>query len=382
MPRPRDESAELGSDSFLDVMSNMVGILIILVVMVGARLKSTPREVLVAAFQKSQAAAAEPASAAAPAPAVEPAPAPAPFVEPVLRPAPPPPAPAPELPPEDPPLDLTQPRQTAQALVDDLARLGNEYVGLSEMTTSHRRDVASLNNEIAAREARLAAKRQQLSSADQASAELAAEVEQLKQALDRQTQALAAVRTRTPAAVKIQSYTTPIGRTVTGDQAFYQLQGGRVTPIPFQELINLATEDLKRQILKLRSQSEISTLVGPRGGFRLRYVIVRKEASATDQLAGAQQANISESSVLIPVEENTGENLREALRPDSIFRQSLARLNPGKHTVTLWIYPDSFELFRALNEELHRQGFSIAARPLPPGTPIGSSNEGSRSVAQ
>jgi hypothetical protein len=51
-------------------------------------------------------------------------------------------------------------------------------------------------------------------------------------------------------------------------------------------------------------------------------------------------------------------------------------------TVTLWCYPDSFEEFRKLREELHRLGVPTAGRPMPEGAPIGGSTEGSKSVVQ
>ena len=35
--------------------------------------------------------------------------------------------------------------------------------------------------------------------------------------------------------------------------------------------------------------------------------------------------------------------------------------------VTMWVYPDSFRLFRQLRDELNAHGFSVAGRPLPEG---------------
>jgi hypothetical protein len=51
-------------------------------------------------------------------------------------------------------------------------------------------------------------------------------------------------------------------------------------------------------------------------------------------------------------------------------------------TITLWCYPDSFEEFRGLREELHRLGIPTAGRPMPEGAPIGGSTDGSKSVVQ
>ncbi len=82
------------------------------------------------------------------------------------------------------------------------------------------------------------------------------------------------------------------------------------------------------------------------------------------------------------VELTTGEPLDTALADTSSFRQSLAALKPGKTTVTLWVYQDSFAEFRQLRKELYRLGFVTAGRPLTDTMPIGGSPDGSRSAAE
>ena len=57
-------------------------------------------------------------------------------------------------------------------------------------------------------------------------------------------------------------------------------------------------------------------------------------------------------------------------------------MNFARATVTLWIYPDSFSLYRRLREDLTEQGFSVAARPLPEGMTIRGSPMGTQSAAQ
>ena len=56
--------------------------------------------------------------------------------------------------------------------------------------------------------------------------------------------------------------------------------------------------------------------------------------------------------------------------------------SPRDTTITLWVYPDSFDLYRQLKEELHNLGFATAGRPLPEGVLIGGSSDGTRSSAQ
>jgi hypothetical protein len=85
--------------------------------------------------------------------------------------------------------------------------------------------------------------------------------------------------------------------------------------------------------------------------------------------------------VVRPVGAGNGETADEALSPRSRFRQVLAAVTP-ETTVTLWCYPDSFDAYRAIREELHRIGIPTACRPMPEGAPIGGSTEGSKSVVQ
>ena len=50
--------------------------------------------------------------------------------------------------------------------------------------------------------------------------------------------------------------------------------------------------------------------------------------------------------------------------------------------LTFWVYPDSFKLYRTLQEACHAEGFVVAARPLPEGVLIEGSPYGSKSAGQ
>ena len=54
-------------------------------------------------------------------------------------------------------------------------------------------------------------------------------------------------------------------------------------------------------------------------------------------------------------------------------------LDPNLTTVTFWVYPDSFELFRHLRDHLYERGHDVAGRPLPPGMPIQAAQNGTAS---
>jgi hypothetical protein len=85
---------------------------------------------------------------------------------------------------------------------------------------------------------------------------------------------------------------------------------------------------------------------------------------------------------LVPVFEGRGETYDMARRPISEFSRAINRLTPGRSTITMWIYPDGFPLYRQLRDDLHARGYLVAARPLPDGMTIKGSPAGSVSAGQ
>ena len=74
--------------------------------------------------------------------------------------------------------------------------------------------------------------------------------------------------------------------------------------------------------------------------------------------------------------------MRATQNPISEFSRAINRINPARATITLWVYPDSFTLYRRLRNDLVERGFSVAARPLPNGMTIRGSPQGTQSAAQ
>jgi hypothetical protein len=128
---------------------------------------------------------------------------------------------------------------------------------------------------------------------------------------------------------------------------------------------------------RLQTVSEFSEVLGPRQGFEARYVYAR-----LDDAAEGDRVPIVFTFELIPVSEELGETVNEALQPTSRFRAKLSDFPPRQCTVTLWIYGDSFADYARVKELLYSMGYQVAARPLPDDYPIGASNQGSHSSAQ
>jgi len=278
----------------------------------------------------------------------------------------------------------------------ELAALRGDERKLSEAARQRCAAAAALAREVAGREAenrRLAAlladceaaRLAERDAAESQRSELENQVAEAASYLDRLEIDAADARSATPSAERIDSYPTPLAQLVLGDEAHFQLRGGRIAFIPLEDLLKELRADARQQMTwKLRDLPESTETIGPVGGFRLRYTM-KKVDVALGQVNGRRQAgSYAELTqwTLIPVTAEMGETLDEALAEGSKFRQAVARLDPLDATVTIWTYADSFAGFRALKKELYAQGFATACRPLPDGHAISGSPDGSKSAAQ
>jgi hypothetical protein len=181
--------------------------------------------------------------------------------------------------------------------------------------------------------------------------------------------------TTAPETIKIESYPTPISKTVDDHEAHFQLVGGRLAFIPFDSLVDRLKGAMRDYASRLQDQAELSDTLGPVGGFRLRYNIERHDTHNGSYM----QVSYIE---FLPTSSQLGEPIDEALAAQSALRKKLEMMSPRQYTITVWTYPDSFADFRRLKKELYGMGYAVAARPLPTGMPIGASPQGSRSSAQ
>lgn len=191
-----------------------------------------------------------------------------------------------------------------------------------------------------------------------------------------------AAETAPTAPIQVESYPTPLSRPVAGRELHFQVRAGRVAFIPLDALIDQFKTDAEHKVHRLRDLAEVTETVGPEGGFRLRYSLERVDVTA--ERSGGRAGSFARLRrwSLIPAADDLGETLDDALKEGSQFRQVLADRRYRGATVTLWTYPDSFETFRRIKKELYLAGFPVAGRPLPEGTPISGSPEGSKSSSE
>jgi hypothetical protein len=331
----RNDEQGAGNDSFLDVVTNIVGILIILVMVVGMRAGRLPN-----------------------------------------------PGKATDANPNDD--ELRQAEATAVGLEADVLRLAGEMESLAATAANRYAERAVLAQFVSQRQHDLDQRRQKMSVASREQFDLersVAAAQSRLHALDDERLPPTAAK---PTKIEIQNYPTPLSQTVFGKELHVQLRGGRVAPIPLDELIARFKQQAMQKVDRLRSQPELTETIGPIDGFRLRYTLERVDMPLETQLRTGQGGSYVQlyEYTLIPVSSQLGETLADATGPTSQFRTELSRHEPSRTTVTLWTYPDSFDEFRELRKELYRLGYQVAGRPLPFGQPIGGSPQGSKSSAQ
>jgi hypothetical protein len=187
-----------------------------------------------------------------------------------------------------------------------------------------------------------------------------------------------------PKSVSILSK-SPVARPVADDEYHFELRHDRITFINLDKLMQLTKADAQMRVRMSDRVGVVSSKVGPVGAFSLAYELSPTMPADLDGLierrAGRTRYEL-QGWELIPESEHRGETYEAACTPISEFTQALNRINRNRATITLWVYPDSFGIYRRIRHDLVERGFSVAARPLPAGLSIRGSPLGSQSAAQ
>jgi hypothetical protein len=346
--RPQRGQITFGFDCFLDLVTNLIGIIVrlILVAWVGARSYS-------ATMNWSEDGP----------PSTEPAPR-------VV----------------DDPLHAELER-TRRALDEARARL---LAQLDDLDGSRRRsaaaeaELASLSGrryQLTAEAGSAGVQRAQRAGAVHQTALSLAELRQRSGALVQEIKALESQ----PAQTKVFRYHAPVSRAVYDDQLRFECRHGRVTFIDMTGMVAEMKSGLDERLRVLRTQWSVSDVTGPAGPFRLRYTFFREKTSLEASARGpldSVSVQLGYHLVLEPLSEFRGETLAAALAPGSEFRTLVDRLDPRLTVVTFHVYADSFPLFRQLRDYLYERDIEVAAAPQPGSDPIAFSPQGAISRGQ
>jgi hypothetical protein len=193
---------------------------------------------------------------------------------------------------------------------------------------------------------------------------------------------------KAPSAKQTLRYRTPISHPLQTEEVHFECKDGRVAFVDIGSML----EDVRRTIRdkgeQLRATWEVRDVTQPVGGFQLRYVIEREhEVLNAVQMEAKPNQSVTFQYALaawevVPTVADRGETESAALVTGSAFRRIVDALDVNQTAVTLWVYPDSFELYRRLRDYLHDHDVTVAGRPLPIGVPIASSRHGTVSRGQ
>lgn len=321
-----------GQDSFLDIVANLVGVLIILVVIVGAQATSAWNQV-------------EPDASIA---------------EEIVS------------------IDqqIVHASNTVKNLQVDNHALESD-VRTQEMlaaVASDRRHKTLVSLEVVRQE--VEAQRERLGQDQRRQFDLQRQRADLQKSLDaivRETKALSVLKPSVESRT-IEHHPTPISQTVFTDIIHVRLVNGRLAVVPVDSLANQMRREWKVKADKLRNQHGVSNTietVGPIDNFRLQYML---EASANHiRLAGYR---------VIALSDQVGRPIDKMLQPGSSFREILSRSVPQETTISVWLYPTELKEHRMLKNWLHEQGFKVASWLQDHGQSISFGPQGSHISAQ
>jgi hypothetical protein len=183
-------------------------------------------------------------------------------------------------------------------------------------------------------------------------------------------------------------YRTPVSRPVQAEEVFFECKAGKVAFIDLTALTADIRRNMDRMRSELRDQWQVNAVTDPVGAFRLQYTLERDRGlPEAVEPAGPPDRHtrfgFSLSGWIVePIRDDRGEDLRVALSGGSEFHRIVDQLDATQNAVTFWVYPDSFSLYRALRDVLYDRGMMVAARPLPAGIPIMCSRQGTISRGQ
>lgn len=337
------KSPALGHDAFLDVVANLVGVLIILVVVLGSSSKKVAES---------------------------------------IRPTPEQAVPTPE-----------QLQEQALALEQETAHA----VAALRESEKLEQDIRASDAELAAAKSRRdqlidlleTAKRaweeeqQNLDAAAVERGRVEAKLVSAKSELETLQATRAQAEKTDKPVVAVSHLPTPMAKTVFGEELHFRLKGGRLAVVPIDRLVSEIRNEFERSVAGSRD-GRSDAAVGPIQGFIARYEMEksRETVSQNGRVGSATRIQMV-SMVVEPISEPHGQPLAQVIANQaSLLDIELAGRSPDRTTITVWVYPDSFVEFRQLKEHLYRRGFATAARPLPMDRPISGGPQGSKSTAQ
>ena len=334
MSKKRIDDTAIGEDAFLDTIANLVGIIIILVVIVGSRSSATAK-IAVAKEIESEV------------------------------------------------IQLESPLDKSKNLGQDLQKQYEELHGYDNEISFRDSERMAIMDRVTVAEKIV---EEELGKIDQSARELI-ETEQEMSDLEKQLanllQQQGDVQSIEQSTAILQHLPTPMAKTVFGRELHVMMRGSKVAVIPWDRLVDTLKSEARRSAERNSQKDRFVNQLGPIDGFLMTYGLKSQSGimsnGSTTKLARTIELEKFE---LDPTSDVVYESVAETMGKGGRLRFELASSVAQHTTVTVWVYPDSFNEFRTLKEKLFVDGFLCAARPLPFNVRIGASPRGSASTSQ
>ena len=253
-------SEDIGQDSFLDVVANLVGILVILIMVIGV-----PRTVCLAEFRGDSAMAAVDASDVSRPEALE-----------ALS------------------RRVEQKSLAVAELQHDTHRLDAQIQQVAELAAQQRASRNQLQLLVSAAEADLTQRKSTLNEVDQAEvtakqqlADAARELDEVKQAAHAVELAIGSQQQKV-----LLHYTTPLAKMVFGHEEHFRLLNNRLVYVPIEDIADQVRDDAENKLWKLKDIDEVTETIGPIRGFRVRYTMQRREEEVVTEMGSMLRRTI------------------------------------------------------------------------------------------
>ncbi|HEY7423644.1 MAG TPA: hypothetical protein VH682_05310 [Gemmataceae bacterium] len=336
--RRKSREIEFSFDSFLDVVANVVGIILrlILVAWVGARSYK----------------------------AVVPSAAPPALTQEEIAELPDPQDPlAPEL--------ERQRRELAETQARLLEQL-KDWQKLRQDSTLTAEELARLTAHVQEVDGERKSLEEKAQKDKQSSRAAALSLEEIRTRGQRVMEEIEALR-KAPSRKQTLRYRTPVSHPLQSEELLFECHGGRVALIDIGGFLDEVQSTLRdRGGEVLRDTGRFSGTTQAIGAFRLRYNLEMDAMTSKPDCSWDVE----------PITPDRGETLDKALSAGSEFRHIIDNIEPAQTAVTLCVYPDSFPLYRKLRDYLHERDIVVAGRALPEGSSIAASRHGTASRGQ
>ena len=334
MAKRNEEEFAVGDDAFMDTIANLVGIMIILVVIVGSK-----------GFDAARTLAREEVQ------------------------------------------DQMEQLRTPTAKAENLDRDVDEQIDQLqqyEVETAYRNaERMTLVDQKTLIDQEIQKRLEQLDAQAKRAFEVDAQVGSLERQFEELTKQQGELPEVQKAVIALQHLPTPMAKTVFGKELHVMIRDHQLSVIPWDTLVDLLKSSARSTASRNSQRDKFEDVLGPIDGFLMRYRLISKSGLMSDGRVAAMGKMVElERFELEETRDVLRESVEASLAQKGRLRAELDATRSNHTTVTVWVYPESFNEFRKLKELLYKEGCLCAARPLPRDMRIGASPQGSSSTAQ